>query len=91
MALIKCSECGQEMSDTAITCPHCGNSHTPVGKRDLRRRKAVGTLGLLVYSTCSVVIIALWFVLGFKTIGWIFAIILVLVWLRWIHFIRKSR
>jgi len=25
MALIKCSECGKEISDKASTCPHCGN------------------------------------------------------------------
>ena len=24
MALVKCSECGKQMSDQAITCPHCG-------------------------------------------------------------------
>ena len=24
MALIKCTECGKEMSDTLKTCPHCG-------------------------------------------------------------------
>lgn len=24
MALIKCSECGKEISDKAYTCPHCG-------------------------------------------------------------------
>ena len=24
MALIKCSECGKEISDRAITCPNCG-------------------------------------------------------------------
>lgn len=24
MTLIKCTECGQEISDTAITCPKCG-------------------------------------------------------------------
>lgn len=27
MALIKCSECGKEMSDKATTCPHCGARH----------------------------------------------------------------
>ena len=26
MAMIKCSECGKQMSDKAKTCPHCGNS-----------------------------------------------------------------
>ena len=25
MALVKCSECGKEISDKALTCPHCGN------------------------------------------------------------------
>lgn len=24
MALIKCSECGREISDSAESCPHCG-------------------------------------------------------------------
>lgn len=24
MALINCQECGSEISDTAVTCPHCG-------------------------------------------------------------------
>lgn len=25
MALIKCPECGKEISDKAIACPNCGN------------------------------------------------------------------
>lgn len=29
MALIKCSECGQNVSDRASACPHCGNPLTP--------------------------------------------------------------
>ena len=29
MALIKCSECGQSVSDKASICPHCGNPLTP--------------------------------------------------------------
>lgn len=24
MALIKCNECGKEISDTAVSCPNCG-------------------------------------------------------------------
>ncbi len=27
MALIKCSECGKQVSDLAETCPHCGASN----------------------------------------------------------------
>lgn len=29
MALIKCSECGKEISENAASCPHCGN---PINK-----------------------------------------------------------
>ena len=31
MALIKCSECGKEISDKAESCPHCGN---PISKKE---------------------------------------------------------
>ena len=30
MALIKCSECGKEISDKANSCPACGNPLRPV-------------------------------------------------------------
>ncbi len=29
MALIKCVECGKEISDKALNCPHCGNHLIP--------------------------------------------------------------
>ena len=32
MALVKCRECGEEVSDEAITCPHCGVNN-PSGKK----------------------------------------------------------
>lgn len=32
MALIKCSECGKEISDKATACPNCGNPITQVNK-----------------------------------------------------------
>ena len=30
MALIKCPECGKEISDKAEFCPHCGCPHTVI-------------------------------------------------------------
>lgn len=30
MALIKCNECGKEISTDAVFCPHCGKVHVPV-------------------------------------------------------------
>lgn len=32
MALIKCPECGQEISDKALTCPKCGNPLKDINK-----------------------------------------------------------
>lgn len=29
MALVNCAECSKEISDTALTCPHCGTPNTP--------------------------------------------------------------
>ncbi|MES2006955.1 MAG: zinc-ribbon domain-containing protein [Patescibacteria group bacterium] len=29
MALIKCSECGKDVSDKAVSCPFCGNPIAP--------------------------------------------------------------
>ena len=29
MALISCPECGKEISDKAVACPHCGNPMNP--------------------------------------------------------------
>jgi large-conductance mechanosensitive channel len=37
MALIKCHECGNSVSDRAVACPNCG---APVIARILRLRKA---------------------------------------------------
>ena len=32
MALIKCKECGAQISDTAAFCPQCGFNETPRGQ-----------------------------------------------------------
>lgn len=39
MALIKCPECHQEVSDKAKTCPHCGNPMKKVSLPDLSNLK----------------------------------------------------
>lgn len=52
MALIKCSECGKEVSDSASSCPNCGfpvnkevsNSANNSVKNDLKSKKKPGCL-----------------------------------------------
>lgn len=54
MALIKCSECGKEISDTIDQCPHCGHrikKKNPINKKILI---APITLGVLVCVICVV-------------------------------------
>lgn len=61
MALIKCPECGKEVSDTARTCPNCGykiKKNISNEKRDrflLRNKKIIAFVlaGLLVVITLS--------------------------------------
>ena len=42
MALIKCKECGKEISDTALMCPYCGI---------YGEQKEPGAI-MLIYSAC---------------------------------------
>jgi DNA-directed RNA polymerase subunit RPC12/RpoP len=44
MALIKCSECGKDVSDKAASCPHCGAPLLPAARRAARPWEVVGTL-----------------------------------------------
>lgn len=44
MALIKCSECGGQVSSRAVRCPHCGAP--TVGSSPLALGVAAGVLGL---------------------------------------------
>lgn len=44
MALIKCSECGKEISDKATTCIHCGN---PISKN--KSNIIIGIVGVVIF------------------------------------------
>ena len=90
MPLIKCSECGKEISDTATACPNCGSRNTPVNISIRRTGKIFGTFGLIIYSVFAIVMIGLLFIFN-RTFAWIFLIIFALIWWRWIYFLRRSR
>ena len=66
MAMVKCPECGQDISNLAVTCPHCGY---PVKKMNDEKEEYVLTVGAPTYSrtaqiTLIVLSIAVW-IFGF--------------------------
>jgi uncharacterized membrane protein YvbJ len=72
MPLIKCKECGKEISDQATACPNCG-APTQYGQEDEkkeRRKKRGNVQG----AGCLIIILAL--ILGFTVIGAPFAVFL---------------
>jgi uncharacterized membrane protein YvbJ len=97
MSLIKCPDCGKEISDSASQCIHCGSLNTKTTNRDKETKKFFrgvgifgGTLGLIIYS-----IIALFFILIMAIFSWQMALfgmfILFIIWWFWIKAIRKTR
>ena len=56
MALIKCRECGQQVSDRALTCPHCGAPPTP--KRAKRALVAAAMAGALAAALAAGLLVA---------------------------------
>ena len=62
MALIKCSECGKEISDKATACPNCGNTiskHTY--NKELRAAKRVAIFIIVVLA----IILVYYFIIGY--------------------------
>lgn len=56
MALIKCPECGKEISDTAKVCPHCGYKQK---KLDIAKHKKIST-SILIIGMLLFVVAILW-------------------------------
>lgn len=58
MALIKCEECGKDISTTASSCPNCGKTRSP-WKAPVSGRTIIGViiaiaLGLYVYQSSNI-------------------------------------
>lgn len=57
MALIKCYECGSEISNTASLCPQCGSPRKPVGWVEAQR-KILDSLSFGVTVVLSIIFIS---------------------------------
>lgn len=62
MALISCPECGNQLSEKATSCPHCGyilrKSKMDLLKDNILRYKRLITIGLIVIA-CGIVVFAI--------------------------------
>jgi len=60
MALIKCSECGRDVSDSAASCPNCGhpisfNNKTVVQLDSAPQKRKKYRVGILIFGLMFVV------------------------------------
>ena len=59
MALIKCRECGKQISETATSCPNCGNEDLPVNRQRAEDEAPMNAfvgiiaLGVFIFSAWS--------------------------------------
>ncbi len=64
MALIKCPECGKEISDKAVSCPNCG--YEGFKKKKKITKKSAVIIGVIVAVIVFVIVMLLLFQLVFK-------------------------
>src|SRR5947209_5504067 len=55
MALIKCKECGREISSLAKACPACGAAVRPKSRSPLQKLLMLGFIGFVVYAVYDTV------------------------------------
>ena len=89
MALIKCSECGHEISDKAAVCPHCGavnntnagalnpnaSAQTIIVQQEQRKTNGLGTAGFVL---ALIVFIFCW-IPGLDFILWLLGLLFSLI------------
>ena len=59
MALIKCPECGKEISDKALRCPHCGfelNTHSSNNEPDSHKKWLLLIIGFIIMAMIALLL-----------------------------------
>ena len=56
MSLIRCPECGKEMSDKAETCPNCGYAERSIFGGSQKQKPKLGCLGVIALIFFAIVI-----------------------------------
>jgi hypothetical protein len=59
MALINCEECGKEISDKAIVCPHCGAALSSNKQSQSKINSSISNQKIIYYSGIGIIMIVL--------------------------------
>lgn len=70
MALIKCTECGKEMSSDAAACPSCGKPNEAAAKKQSTSTRDAGCLLMVLALFGSFVVPA-----GIQIVMWILLVL----------------
>ena len=65
MALIKCSECGKEISDKSKKCIHCGCPLNEKKKKSKKNKNSKNIYKYIIISVCAVLVIGLCALISF--------------------------
>ena len=88
MPLIKCADCGKEISDSAIKCPYCGSTYTPIGKTAKTLTKAMGTFGMIINSIVFLFLMSITMFFN-QSLSLFLLVVLVIIWVWWIKMLKK--
>ena len=69
MAIIKCPECGKEISDTVDTCIHCGYKIKNNKEDDDNKNKKFNPLIFVIALVLIIIGISLFFIINSKNNG----------------------
>lgn len=61
MALINCKECGKQISDSAIQCPHCGCATQFSGNVEKAKRLNIDLIITCIFSIVGLVLFSIYF------------------------------
>lgn len=66
MALIKCQECGKEISDNAESCPNCGNKDILINKKKYSSQIKTGSIVSLIANSLVILLLIGFLVMCFN-------------------------
>lgn len=91
--IVKCPDCGQELTDTTLYCPMCGCrtlSRQETAVQETRRDKILKVLRLILTGTCSPFYLFFHLKGGLNKLQFFFSLIYMFLIFYLCHFVRRE-